>query len=98
MMGVTMMPMAGGAATVQIVEAAPSGKTVIDDSKAVVEMAPRNQWEVFVAGDFSFYDHPDVGAKGAENKARNKNFPTFCLVLQYVNLESMVVSKTLDTK
>jgi uncharacterized protein YhjY with autotransporter beta-barrel domain len=60
MMGVPIMPMAGGAATVKIVEAAPSGKTVIDDSKAVVEIAPHNRWELFAAGDFSFYDQDQL--------------------------------------
>ncbi len=60
MMGVPMMPMAGGAATVHIVEAAPSGKTVIDDSKAVVEIAPLKRWELFAAGDFSNYDQDQL--------------------------------------
>ncbi|MFK5923174.1 MAG: autotransporter outer membrane beta-barrel domain-containing protein [Verrucomicrobiota bacterium] len=55
MMGVPLMPMAGGAATVHIVEAAPSGKTVIDDSKAVIETEPWKRWEIFAAGDFSNY-------------------------------------------
>ncbi len=61
MMGVPLMPVAGGAATVNIVEAAPSGKTVIDDSKAVVETTPRYRWEMFAAGDFSFYDQDPLG-------------------------------------
>lgn len=61
MMGVPMMPMAGGVASVNIVEAAPSGKTVIDDSEAVVESAPWKRWELFVAGDFSLYDQDPLG-------------------------------------
>ena len=60
MMGVPLMPIAGGAATVHIVEAAPSGKTVIDDSKAVVEITPHSRWELFAAGDFSFYDQDQL--------------------------------------
>jgi len=60
MMGVPLMPMAGGAATVKIIEAAPSGKTVIDDSKAVIENEAWNRWELFVAGDFSFYDQDQL--------------------------------------
>ncbi len=52
MMGI---PMVGGAATVQIVEAG-GGKAVIDDAKAVVEMAPAKNWRMFVSGDFSAYD------------------------------------------
>ncbi len=52
MMGI---PMVGGAATVQIVEAG-GGKAVIDDAKAVVEMAPVKNWRMFVSGDFSAYD------------------------------------------
>ncbi|MFK5922124.1 MAG: autotransporter outer membrane beta-barrel domain-containing protein [Verrucomicrobiota bacterium] len=60
MMGVPMMPMAGGAATVHIVEAAPSGKTVIDDAKAVVEGTELKRWEMFVAGDFSNYDQDQL--------------------------------------
>ncbi len=59
MMGVPLMPMAGGAATVQIVEAG-GGKAVIDDAKAVVEAAPRYRWELFAAGDFSFYDQDQL--------------------------------------
>ena len=61
MMGVPMMPMAGGASTVHIVDAAPSGKTVIDDSKAVVESEPWKRWEIFTAGDFSIYDQNPLG-------------------------------------
>jgi len=60
MMGVPLMPMAGGAATVHVVEAAPSGKTVIDDSKAVVEGEPWKRWEIFAAGDFSAYDQDQL--------------------------------------
>ncbi len=52
MMGI---PMVGGAATVQIVEAG-GGKAVIDDAKAVVETAPAKNWRMFVSGDFSAYD------------------------------------------
>ena len=60
MMGVPLMPMAGGAATVHVVEAVPSGKAVIDDGKAVVEAEPLKRWELFVAGDFSLYDQDQV--------------------------------------
>lgn len=61
MMGVPLVPMAGGAATVHIVEAAPSGKTVIDDGKeAVLEGEPWKRWELFAAGDFSFYDQDQI--------------------------------------
>ncbi|NOX98837.1 MAG: autotransporter outer membrane beta-barrel domain-containing protein [Verrucomicrobia bacterium] len=56
MMGVPLMPMAGGVATVNIIEAAPSSKTVIDDNPAVIEGTSSNRWEIFVAGDFSNYD------------------------------------------
>jgi len=59
MMGVPMMPMAGGAATVHIVEAS-SGKAVIDDSKAVIEGDPLTRWELFVAGDFGSYDQDQL--------------------------------------
>ena len=59
-MGVPLLPMAGGAATVQIVEAG-GGKAVVDDAKAVVEAAPWKRWELFAAGDFSFYDQDQLG-------------------------------------
>jgi uncharacterized protein YhjY with autotransporter beta-barrel domain len=54
------LPMAGGAATVQVVEAA-GGKAVIEDAKAVVEAAPLKNWRLFASGDFSFYDQDPLG-------------------------------------
>jgi uncharacterized protein YhjY with autotransporter beta-barrel domain len=54
------LPLAGGAATVQVVEAA-GGKAVIEDAKAVVETAPLKNWRLFASGDFSFYDQDPLG-------------------------------------
>ncbi len=56
MMGVPLSSLMGGMETVHIVEAAPSGKVVIDDSKAVVESKAQDRWQLFATGDFSFYD------------------------------------------
>ena len=56
MLGVSMISLMGEMETVHIVEAASSGKTVRDDSKAVVESEELDRWELFTAGDFSFYD------------------------------------------
>jgi hypothetical protein len=48
--------------------------------------------------EFIFYDHSNVGAKGSKNKARNKNFPAFRLVLQCIDLEPVIIGKTPDMK
>ncbi|NOX99842.1 MAG: autotransporter outer membrane beta-barrel domain-containing protein [Verrucomicrobia bacterium] len=57
MMGVPLSSLMGGMKTVHIVEAAPSGKVVIDDdSKVVVESKSQDRWQLFATGDFSFYD------------------------------------------